>query len=94
MHHSFFYEILFTGLPCNKNQRKAMALMACRGVPRATVLMWHSPKQQPNPFQSLWKHADIITFLLIQRLVAQTLAKLDSAEVTLKVEAISWVDST
>lgn len=53
MHHSFFYEILFTGLPCNKNQRKAMALMACHGVPRATALMWHSPKQQPNPFQSL-----------------------------------------
>lgn len=53
MHHSFFYEILFTGLPCNKTQRRAVALVACHGVPWVTTLVRHSPEQQPNPFQSL-----------------------------------------
>ena len=47
------YEILFTGLPCNKNQRKAVALVACHRVPWDAALMRHSSKQQPNPFQSL-----------------------------------------
>lgn len=94
MHHSSFYKILLTGVLWNRTHRKAVALVACHGVTWATALVRHSPKQQPNPFQSPGKPADTIAPLLIRGLVAQTLAKLDSAEVTLKVEAISWVDST
>lgn len=44
--------------------------------------------------QTHFSHADIIVPLLIWSLVAQTLAKLEPAEVTWKVEAISWVGNT
>lgn len=74
MHHSFFFFLqnLVHGSPINKHQRKVLALRTWHGVPWAAALMRHSPKQQPNPFQSLWKQSEIIITLLL--LVAQTSA--------------------